>query len=67
MNDAVKFSIVLGVGIIIGRAMSDIKITVNPTLHVAATVPVAVDSVSVKLRDKPPGAKSTGFFGATKK
>lgn len=61
MNEALKFGLVLGVGIVIGRAMSDIKINVHPTLHVAATVPVAVDSVSVRLRDKQP-TKSAGFF-----
>jgi hypothetical protein len=65
MNDALKFGLVLGVGVLIGRAMSDINITVNPTLHVAATVPVAVDSVSVRLRDKQPPAK-TGIFGTKK-
>lgn len=66
MNDVLKFGLVLGVGVVIGRAMSDIKINVHPTLHVNATVPVAVETVSVKpFRDKPAG-KPTGYFGTRK-
>lgn len=66
MNEVLKFGLVLGVGVVIGRAMSDINITVHPTLHVAATVPVAVDSVSVRLRDNKPTPKGAGFFGPKK-
>lgn len=48
MNDIIKFGIVLGVGVAIGRALTPITVNVHPSLHVDATVPVSVDNVEVK-------------------
>lgn len=65
MNDIIKFGIVLGVGVAIGRALTPITVNVHPSLHVDATVPVSVDNVEVKpFRQKPPTQGKTTFgFG----
>ena len=70
MNDIIKFGIVLGVGVAIGRALTPITVNVHPSLHVDATVPVSVDNVEVKpFREKPKSGKTTlsgSFFGPTR-
>ena len=64
MNDFVKLTIVLGVGVAIGRAISPITVNVHPSLHVDATVPVSVDNVEVKpFRQKSEGKKTTFSSG----